>query len=196
MQDPPQGYRVEDRGNRLFITRGPALKGGVPWAIGVLAIGLAVVGVVWLVHPIAAGILLGLLVPIYLTAIYRLAIVVDHQRISVRHEPFFWPTKTIPADDVEQLYCRRRLHRNQAADRTFYTYDVCVLTRHGRRKRILSRLPVESDAVFFEKRIEQFLGITDRDVEEGLIERYHGLIKFVIVLAITIAITIASVLLR
>jgi hypothetical protein len=135
-------------------------------------------------------------VPIYLTAIYRIAIVVDHQRISVRHEPLFWPAKTIPVDDVEQLYCRKREHFRRATQRVHHTYDVCVLTKDGRRKRILSHLPVEGHALFFEERIEHFLGITDRDVEESLIERYHWLIRFVVILAIGIAVFIASLLLR
>jgi hypothetical protein len=196
MHGPPRGYRVQDHGDRLIITRGPALKGGVLWAIGVLAIGLAVVGVVWLVYPIVAGILLSLFVLIYLTAIYRLAVVVDHERISVRHEPFFWPTKTIPVEDVEQFYCRQREHFRRATQRIHHTYDVCVLTRQGRRRPVLSHFPVESHALFFEERIEHFLGITDRDVEESLVERYHWLIRFVIILAISIAVLIASLLLR
>jgi hypothetical protein len=57
-------------------------------------------------------------------------------------------------------------------------------------------LPIESHALFFEERIEHFLGITDRDVEESLIERYHWLVRFVVILAISIAVLIALLLLR
>lgn len=193
---PPRDFQVEERGSRLIMTRGPALKGGLPAAIGVLVVGLGVVGVAWKFYPIAAGVLLALFLLVYLAAIYRLSIVVDPQRILVRHEPFFWLPRTILVADIDQLYCRKRTHFSRRTQSEVYTYDACILTKSGRRTRMVSRLPVENHALFFEERIERFLGITDRDVEASFLESYDWVLRFVIALVFAIAALIASLVLR
>lgn len=191
----PQDFRVEERRNRLVMSRGPALKGGLPWTLGVLALGLAVVGIVYHFQPIAGGAALALFLLVYLTAIYRLSIVVDPHRITVRHEPFFWPPKTIRVEDIDQLYCRKRSYQNRS-ERQVHTYDVCVLTKAGRRRRIVSHLHFENHALFFEERIERFLGITDRPVEESFLETYYGVFYFLLVLALAILTLVISLILR
>jgi len=158
--------------------------------------GLVAVYVVWQFYPIAAGVLLALFGFIYLTAIYRLSIVVSPLRICVRQDPFFWPPKTILVSDVDQLYCRKRTRFSRKTQREYSTYDVCVLTKRGRRRRIVSGLPVESHALFFEERIERFLGITDRDVAESSFETYGWAIRFVVALVFAIAAFIGSLVLR
>ena len=61
---------------------------------------------------------------------------------------------------------------------------------------MVSRLPVENHALFFEERIERFLGITDRDVEASFLESYDWVLRFVIALVFAIAALIASLVLR
>jgi hypothetical protein len=192
----PRDFRVEQQRNRLVMSRGPALKGGLPWTLGVLAIGMAVVGIVYHFQPIAGTAVLALFLLVYLTAIYRLSIVVDPHRITVRHEPFFWPPKTIRVEDIDQLYCRKRTWYSRLSQRQVHTYDVCVLTKDGRRRRIVSHLPVENHALFFEERIERFLGITDRPVEESFLETYYWVLYFLLTLAFAILALVISLVLR
>jgi hypothetical protein len=61
----PRDFRVEQQRNRLVMSRGPALKGGLPWTLGVLAIGLAVVGIVYHFQPIAGTAVLALFLLVY-----------------------------------------------------------------------------------------------------------------------------------
>ena len=60
----------------------------------------------------------------------------------------------------------------------------------------MSRLPVETHALFFEEQIERFLGIADREVEEALLERYDWVIRLVIAIVFAVAALVASLVLR
>ena len=193
---PPRGFLIEERGDQLVMQRGPTLNVGLFGAIGVLVIGLCILVLVSYFHPIVAGVLLALFLLVYFAAIYRLSIVVDSQRIVIRHEPFFWPPKKVYVEDIDQLYCRKRTYFSRRSQSEVSTYDVYILTKSGRRTRIVSRLPVETHALFFEERIERFLGITDRDVEESLWERYDWIFRLVLAVAFAIAAFIVSLVLR
>ena len=73
---PPRDFRIEEHGDRLVMSRGPALKGGLFGTIGVLVVGLCVLNLVSHFYPIAAGVFLTLFLLVYFAAIYRLCIVV------------------------------------------------------------------------------------------------------------------------
>ncbi len=196
MHGRPHDYRVDEQEDRLTFTRGPAIKGGLPWEMAVLAILLAAIGAVWLYHPLAATILLTISIPLYVIALHRETISVDRRQLTVRHYPFPWPRRTIPVGEVEQLYCRKQ-YRSRGSNRDgFYTYEVHVLTKSGRRPKIISNLPVESHAFFFEERIEHFLGITDREVEESAWESYGWIVRSIVIVVLAIAVLIVTTFLR
>ncbi len=191
MHGRPQDYRVEETEDRLVFQKGPPIK-GLPWAIAVLVVGLGVIGCVWLFHPVTAGALLVGFIPVYALALHRETITVDRQQLKVRHFPFPWPRRTIPVSEIEQVYCRKE-YRSRGANRDgFYTHEVHVLTSSGGRPNIVRQLPVESHAFFFEERIEHFLGITDREVEEGTWERYGPFVRLAIALIVAIVVLIMT----
>lgn len=57
-------------------------------------------------------------------------------------------------------------------------------------------LPVENDALFFEERIERFLGVTDRPVEESFLETYYWVLHFLLALTFAILALVISLILR
>lgn len=90
----------------------------------------------------------------------RTVVEVGNGVFSIRHGPLPWRgNRTIPAAELEQLYCRR-----VAESRGSSTYELHALTTDGKKLKLLSGLSKPEDAWYFEQQIERCLGLKDRPV--------------------------------
>jgi hypothetical protein len=84
--------------------------------------------------------------------------------LSIRHGPLPWRgNQTLAADDIRQLYCKRQIRHGKNG--VSITYDVHALLKDGQGIKLLSGLNDEQQALFIEKRLEQWMGIRDQAVE-------------------------------
>ena len=121
-----------------------AIKGGSLFAM-IFPIAHVAVGV-GLTYSLVAGFL------------NRTRIRVSPMEIGVRHSPVPWAgNKTIPRNEVEQLFCEYRGGKSP-------TYDVSVILSGGRRTKLVTGLETPDQALYVEQRLEDFLGIADRPV--------------------------------
>lgn len=90
--------------------------------------------------------------------------------LSVTHSPLPWPgNRTIPRQEIDQLYCRRFVHRSSDSGPTT-KYEVWMNTTDGKAKKLLGANLDEQQALFVEQQIERALGIPDRPMA-GEVER-------------------------
>jgi hypothetical protein len=95
----------------------------------------------------------------------RTTVRVTDDWVEVAHRPLPWPgSACLPADEIDQIYCCRKISRDEDSSRE--TYQVVVLGRSGQRKMLLSGLPDAEQGIFVEQQIEGFLGIRDQRVSD------------------------------
>lgn len=81
-------------------------------------------------------------------------------RLTVKVGPLPWRgNRAFDANDLSQLFVVERRGNRGAT-----TFDVCAVTRDGRRQQLVN-LPQPDQAAFVERRVEQALGVVDRPVE-------------------------------
>ena len=87
--------------------------------------------------------------------------------VSIKHRPLPWKgEKSIPRDQVDQVYCIEKIHRGKNGTTT--TYQVVVRDAAGKKQTLLKRLMDADQALFVEQQIERFLGIKDTYVQGEL----------------------------
>lgn len=87
--------------------------------------------------------------------------------LSIGHGPLPWPGgKSIPSDELRQLYCRRRESRSKNG--VSVSYVLSAATRDGRSIDLLASLPEADQALYLEQAIESHLGIVDVPVGDEL----------------------------
>ena len=94
-------------------------------------------------------------------------ITASDKTLSFATAPLPWfGNSTLDRADVKQLFVREQYHRSSSSSgrsRTYYTYDLTVMLANGGRKKLLS-LQKPENALFFERSIEEYLGIEDTRV--------------------------------
>lgn len=86
---------------------------------------------------------------------------INNRWITVRHFPLPWPgNKTMPVENVEQLFCEEKVVRGRNG--TSHTYSVMVIMNGAERLVLVSGLEQPNHARFIEQEIESRLGIADR----------------------------------
>lgn len=80
--------------------------------------------------------------------------------LSVQHSPLWWRgNKKLGAGELQQLFVVEK--RGSKGSRS---YELCGLTRDGKRQTLLSGLDDETSARFLEVRLEQALNLADQAV--------------------------------
>ena len=87
-------------------------------------------------------------------------------RVSIKHQPLpFWFSKTITAEEIEQLYVKRHRHKNK--NRVWYTYELWVQRiDQDKHIRLIKGMEKPEQAFFLEQEMERFLGIEDSFVRD------------------------------
>jgi len=87
--------------------------------------------------------------------------VINDRQITVTHYPMWWPGNiTIPAEQIDQLFCEEVVSSNRNS--TTYTYTVKVCLKGGDRLTLVKGLEQPNHAEYIEQQVEQRLRITDR----------------------------------
>ncbi len=121
-----------------------------PWIMSVFPIAHVAVGV-GLTYYTLAGFL------------NKSIISVSYSEITVRHQPLPWPGKIrLRASEVEQFYCQEEYNRGKNG--SYYTYQLSVLMKNGKKIKMLSNLDSPETVLYIERRIEEWLNIQDRPV--------------------------------
>lgn len=90
-------------------------------------------------------------------------ITISALKIGVRSYPVKWfGNKEVRVDDIEQLYTTEKVTRNN--NTTSVSYTVNVLTKMGKKVKLVSGLDEKEQGIFIEKKIEEILGIKDEKV--------------------------------
>lgn len=90
--------------------------------------------------------------------------------LSIAHFPVPWPgNRSIPREEIDQLYCRRVVSRNNDNGPTT-RYELWMAAKDGQARKLLGAGLDEQQALFVEQQIERALGIPDRPIA-GEIER-------------------------
>jgi hypothetical protein len=93
----------------------------------------------------------------------RTHIIVTGDSLRVSHGPLpWWGNRTIPADELAQLYCEERIKSGRNGQSA--TYYLNALLKDGRKVKLLSGLPEPDQALFIEQRVEERMGIVDVEV--------------------------------
>jgi len=91
--------------------------------------------------------------------------------LAVWHDPLPWMGEvTLPIGDVKQLYSKQSIHQGRNGGTTF-TYDLYAITGNGKTRKLLSGLDNPDIPLFFERRVEDWLHITNRPVAGELATR-------------------------
>jgi hypothetical protein len=94
----------------------------------------------------------------------RTIITVGMGRLSIRHTPLPWPgNRTVQVSELVQLYSEERITRSRNG--TQVTYQLSAISNENKKIKLLSRLNSPDEVRFFERQIEEHLGIRDRPVE-------------------------------
>jgi len=128
-----------------------AFREGAPWIMIVFPLGHLAVGA-------------GLTYYVLCMLVNRTIVEVGDGVLSIRHVPLPWRgNRTLPADELDQLYCKQRVHRSRNG--SYETYEIYALDKTGQQHKLLSGLPESDDALFLEQQIEKYLHVRDRAVE-------------------------------
>jgi hypothetical protein len=88
----------------------------------------------------------------------------NQHELSVRHVPLPWNgDKLIERACIQQLYILEQTKKHRGS--IIYSYDVQVVIHNHRNISLIKGLDTPEEALFIEKKIEQFLRIEDRPVE-------------------------------
>jgi hypothetical protein len=137
----------------------------IVWHVMAISMGAWFMSVFGLLHT-AVGI--GLAYGTFAGFVNRTVIRVGQGMLEVRHGPLPWlGNKTLPAHEVQQLYCQEHVHRNKNG--TSVTYSV-ELIRNSGRETLVKGLSECDQALFIEQELERFLKIEDQPVR-GELER-------------------------
>lgn len=80
--------------------------------------------------------------------------------LTVQHSPLWWRgNRKLSASELQQLFVVEK-----RGNRGSVSYELCALSRDGKRQTLLTGLSDESSARFLEVRLEQALNITDQAV--------------------------------
>lgn len=108
---------------------------------------------------------IGLLYWVLVMLLNRTEFQTDRQTLTVRHRPLPWPgNRSVALAEVDQLFVTRSVRRRRAS-RTLYSYRVNAYLKDGERRSLVTDLHDPAEALFVEKKLENFLGITDRPIE-------------------------------
>lgn len=137
----------------MIVWHAISLSGGV-WFMSLF--GLIHTGVgLWLIYYVLGGFLNSTRISIGLGG------------LQIRHGPIPFPgNKSVDVANIEQLYCKDRLHRGKNSQ--YYTYEVHLITKSGEHDKLLTGLDKEEHALYVEQEIERFLGIKNRPVQGAL----------------------------
>ncbi|MCK6447327.1 MAG: hypothetical protein L6Q99_13130 [Planctomycetes bacterium] len=127
-----------------------ALREEAPWIMAVFPIAHLAIGV-------------GLTYFVVATFLNRTTVTATRDRLRVRHGPLPWLGNVeLARDDVEQLYCKERVHRGKRS--TSVSYDLCARVKSGPTVRVLRSASDAEQALYFEQTLERALGIRDEPV--------------------------------
>ncbi len=97
----------------------------------------------------------------------RTVVRADRGMIEVRHGPLPWPgNKTLPAGQVDQLYCKETVSHGKNGPH--HRYSVEVAMKGNTAATLLSGLTTAEHALYIEQELERHLGIEDRPVRSEL----------------------------
>jgi hypothetical protein len=92
----------------------------------------------------------------------------DSGQLTIRHHPLPWPggRTNLDTHNIKQLYVKRHVSHSKNGTRT--TYQLHAITQEGRRKKLLTGLNDEDQALYLEQEIETHLGIENTPVQGEL----------------------------
>jgi len=94
----------------------------------------------------------------------KTTITVGMGSLSIHHSPFPWPgNRTVQASELVQLFSEERVTRSHNGTRT--SYQLSAISNANKKIKLLSGLNSPDEVRFFERQIEEQLGIQDRKVE-------------------------------
>jgi hypothetical protein len=133
-----------------------ALKSGAPWIMVVFPLAHVAVGV-GITYSTLAGFL------------NRTTIELNKTELSLFFDPLPWLGETtIKVADIKQFFCKEK--QTSSKNGTTKTYELWVVTRDNKQKKLDSGLDNADTALFFEQQLENWLRIEDARVP-GELER-------------------------
>lgn len=94
----------------------------------------------------------------------RTLLLVGEGKLSIQHVPLPWPgNKVLQSSDLIQLYSEERVIRTRNG--TQLKYKLNAITRENKKMTLLSNLTAPDQVRFLERKLEEYLGITDVPVE-------------------------------
>lgn len=124
--------------------------------------GMKIIMVLFPIAHVAVGI--GLLYGCLILLLNRTTIRVAQGELSIRHAPLPAPgNRTIPADDIAQLYVRHERKRDSDGD-TSHSYPLLARLKSGQEVKLLPRNSDLDVARAVEQLVESHLGIRDEAV--------------------------------
>lgn len=172
----PRGLKIDEAAGRMKITRSwfhPTILflaffclfwDGflVVWYSIALTQGLWIMAVFPVIH-VAVGI--GLTYTVLLGFVNKTTFEIGHDRLKITHGPLPSWTKAsdITAPTIAQLYVKRNVSHTKNGSQT--NYELQAILADGRHVQIAENIENESQALYLEQSIEDFLGIEDAPVE-------------------------------
>ena len=127
-----------------------ALGGNIIWLMVVFPVAHVAIGV-GMTYTTLAGFL------------NHTTVTVDGELLTIRHGPLpWWGNQTLYTDTLNQLYTQQKT--SGTSEGTSFSYNLCALTKDGRKFVLISRLPEKDQTLFIEQRVEKHLGIEHRHV--------------------------------
>jgi len=178
----PKGMTAETNGMELVLTRRTFKPGGLFflffsgfWNLVVLTALVAMFSsgdveiffVLFMIPFIAVG--MGTGYAALFSLLNKMVVTVSAGVMKIRYKPLPGPgQKDLKTADIRQLYVKEALPvSGRGMPGLMYSYDLYMITRQGARIQLFSFTKVEM-ALFFERSIEQFLGIKDEAVSDEL----------------------------
>ncbi len=123
----------------------------IPWIFQVFPLGHVAVG-------------LGLFYYALCGLLNRTQILVTPQLLRIRHIPLFWfGNRRISRDELQQLFVMQV--KTKSRGEKIYQFTLFALLADGKRVTLVKNLPYAADGIFLEKKIEERMGIINRQVE-------------------------------
>ena len=135
----------------------------VVWHVMAISMGAWFMSVFGLLHT-AVG--LGLAYGTLAGFVNQTVIRVGQGLLEVQHGPLPWlGNKTLPAHEVQQLYCQEHVHHGKNGSSVTYSVE---LVRNEGRETLIKSLSECDQALFIEQELERFLKIEDQPVRGEL----------------------------
>jgi len=97
------------------------------------------------------------------TLVNSTTIDVNDRELAIKHGPLWFPgNKTLPALDIQQLYCKQKISRTKNG--TSVRYEVHAVTNDGKDHKLLGGLNQQNHALYVEQQVERVLGLKDEAV--------------------------------